>query len=614
MDFRILGPVEARHGNVRVALSGSKVHTVLAALLLARGRVVPDSRLSSLLWGWDPPATANAQIYTYISRLRKHLGDEVEIVRQQPGYRFVANESRTDLHRFEVLAKEGREALRRERFEEAGELLRQALDLWHGPALANVTEHLQDIELPSLEEARTRALEDRFDADLALGRHEQITGELTALVARLPTHERLRAQLMTALYRCGRQADALHAYHEGRKVLAEQLGVDPGTALDLTYQAVLGGRLGLESPAPIASGRQREARAVPAMLPPDIDDFVGRRVELATLTAMIAPEGDGDTSRPRRFLLTGMAGVGKTALAVHAAHAGAESYPDGQLYVDLRGPGGVPRDPCHVLVTLLRALGEPGLDGRGVKDDLEELVRRYRTRTSGRRLLIVLDNAVSELQLDPLLPGSPEAAVLVTCHTQLARVAGAYTVALPPLGDDEALDLLASAAGRSRIAADPDAADDLVAYCAGLPLALRITGARLASRPHRPAAWLARRLSDPWTRLTELTFGDLSMCDVLLPALRSLDPHARATLAGLGGIGAGPFSALWAASRLGVPETEAEIGLESLVDAALLEISGVDREGRLQYRCHELVRLYAATQGDHSHPPFTPHLRAHAAK
>ncbi|MEV8568348.1 BTAD domain-containing putative transcriptional regulator [Streptomyces sp. NPDC051322] len=612
MDFRILGPVEAWHGDDRVALSGSKVHTVLAALLLARGRVVSDSRLSSLLWGWDPPATANAQIYTYISRLRKHLGDEVEIVRQQPGYRFVTNSSRVDLHRFEAQAKEGRECLQRQQFERAGELLRSALDLWQGPALANVTEHLQDVELQPLEEARSRALENRIDADLALGRHEQIIAELTALVAEYPAHERLRAQLMTALYRCGRQSDALLAYHEGRKVLAEQLGVDPGAALDLTYQAVLGGELGQESPAPMASGRHPE---IPAMLPPDIDDFIGRSAELATLASVIAPAGTRDSSRPRRILLTGMGGIGKTALAVHAAHAGAHHYPDGQLYVDLRGPDGVPREPRQVLVMLLRALGEPALsEGRPITDDLEELVRLYRTRTSGKRLLILLDNAVNERQLGPLLPGSADAAVVVTCHTQLTRVAGSYTLALPPLDDAEALALLASAAGRSRIAADRDAAADLVAYCAGLPLALRIAGARLASRPHWPAAWLARRLSDPWTRLAELTFRDLSMREVLLPSLRLLDGHARSMLAGLGGIGVGPFSVGWAAARFGVSETEAEIGLESLVDAALLEISGVDREGRLQYRCHELVRLYAATQGHPNTTPTVPPLRAHAAK
>ncbi|MFJ7156750.1 BTAD domain-containing putative transcriptional regulator [Streptomyces sp. NPDC101118] len=595
MDFRILGPVEARRGNTRIALSGSKVHTVLAALLLARGRVVSDARLSTLLWGWDPPATAGAQIYTYMSRLRKHLGEDVEIIRQPPGYLFAAHGSRIDLDRFERLEREGRSCLERGEYEKAGELLCRALELWRGPALANVTEYMLEVEREPLEEARNRALECRIEADLALGRHERITGELTGLVARFPTRERLRAQLMTALYRCGRQADALHAYHEGRKVLAEQLGVDPGTALGDTYKAVLTGELGLESPAPITTGARRPV-VTPAMLPPDTDDFTGRDAELATLTTMIGPVPEDGTWRPRRFLITGMAGIGKTALAVRAAHVSSALFPDGQLYADLCEPDGTPRDPCAVLVRLLRALGEDDLDEPGDQDDLEELVRRYRTRTAGRRLLILLDNAVGDLQLGPLLPGNPDITVLVTCRTQLARVAGAYTVALGPLDDDSALELLASAAGRSRITADPDASDDLVAYCAGLPLALRITGARLAARPHWPTARLARRLADPETRLAELGYGDLRVRDALLPSVRLLDPRAQTALAGLADLGPEPFSAQAMAEVLGVPEDLAERGLESLVDAALLDISGVDREGRPQYRCHELVWLFAATE------------------
>lgn len=374
MDFRILGPVEARRGGARIALSGSKVHTVLAALLLARGRVVSDSRLNTLLWGWDPPATAGAQIYTYMSRLRKHLGDDVEIVRQQPGYLLRTGDSAIDLVAFEKLEREGRQALRAGAYEEAGELLGRALGLWRGPALANVTEHMHAEELQPLEEARTQTLEYRIEADLALGRHERVTGELSGLVARFPTRERLRAQLMTALYRCGRQADALNTYHEGRRVLAEQLGVDPGVALGDTYKAVLNGDLGLESPAPIGPVSRTAGASgggcVPAMLPPDIDDFTGRTAEAAALLAMLAPAGvEEGVWRPRRFLITGMAGIGKTALAVRVAHAAADRYPDGQLYADLREADGSPRDPADVLVRLLRALGEDGADAPDTAGD-----------------------------------------------------------------------------------------------------------------------------------------------------------------------------------------------------------------------------------------------------
>ncbi|MEU6019694.1 BTAD domain-containing putative transcriptional regulator [Streptomyces sp. NPDC047515] len=429
MDFRILGPVEARRDGDWIALSGSKVRTVLAAMLLAHGRVVSDSRLGALLWGWDPPVTASAQIYTYMSRLRKLLGDEVEIVRRQPGYVLRAPGARIDVVEFERLGRLGRQALRERRHADAQALLTEALGWWRGPALSNVTEFLLEAELPQLEEARMLALENRIEADLALGMHEQVTAELTGLVAEHPVRERLRAQLMTALYRCGRQADALQTYYEGRKVPVDQLGVGPGEALGATYQAVLVGELGLRG-----AGAARGRSDVPAMLPAAEGGVVGRPAELSLLTARLATW----TNRPRCLLVTGMAGVGKTALAVRAAEESSGHFPDGQLFVELCHPDGTPKDAGEVLVRLLRALGEPGLDGNFPRAcDRDELVRLYRARTSGKRLLVVLDDAVGDLQVAPLLPASPQAAVLITSRTRLARVAGADTVVLAPLDNDE---------------------------------------------------------------------------------------------------------------------------------------------------------------------------------
>lgn len=569
------------------------MHTVLAALLLARGRVVSDSTLSSLLWGWDPPATAGAQIYTYMSRLRKRLGDEVQIIRRQPGYLLVSSGSRIDLLEFEDLEQRGRDALKAHAYEAAAELLGRALGLWHGPALSNATGHLRDIELPQLQEVRSLALEARIEADLALGRHERILAELTGLVTQFPLREQLRAQLMTALYRCGRQADAMHIYHEGRAVLADQLGVDPGVGLNETYQAVLTGSLVLSASGP-ASGSSSGADPVPTMLPPDVEDFTGRAAELATLDAVLAPSGDPGW-RPRRCLVTGMAGVGKSALAVHAAHRGAQHYPDGQLYVELSEPDGTPRDPCAVLVRMLRALGEPRVEMPGVRDDLEELVRLYRERTADKQLLIVLDGAAGDLQLRPLLPSTVKSAVLITCRSRLTQVAGAQTMVLVPLDDAESLALLSSTAGRSRVASEPDAADDLVAYCAGLPLALRITGTRLAARPYWPTSRLADRLAVPARRLGELAFGDLSMRDALQRSLRSLPAAGERTLRGLVRLHPGSWTAHEVAGVLGVSELEAEYGLEQLVDAALLDITGVDPQGRPIYHCHELVLLFACS-------------------
>ncbi len=586
MEFRVLGPVEAWRGGERVALSGSKMHTVLATMLLAQERVVSDSRLSALLWGWEPPATASAQIYTYMSRLRKQLGAEVEIVRRPPGYVLRAPGSVTDLVEFRRLERDGRRALAERRFEEAADLLREALGQWRGAALANVTEHMLDAELAPLEEERMLALESRIEADLELGRHEQVMAELTALVAEFPVRERLRAQLMTALYRCGRQADALHTYYEGRKVLADQLGIDPGEALGSTYQAVLGGELGLGP----RRGAQPGVRPVPSMLPATDGELVGRERELEALRGRLG-HSDG---APRRILVTGMAGLGKTALAVRAAAESGGLFPDGLLFAELCGLDSAPRAPRAVLAQLLRALGES--DHALPAGDLDELVRLYRARTAERRLLLVLDNVSGDRQLTPLLPAG-DSAVLITSRSRLARVPGGDTLALPLLDDGAALELLAARAGRQRLDDDPDASDDLVAYCGGLPLALSIAGARLAARPHWTAARLAARLADPAARLAELSFGDLDLSRVLRSSVEQLPAAVHDVLAGLADpyLGDEPFCARRAGERLGLTEDAAENALEALVDTALLDLSGLDDQGRPLYRCHELVRLLAAT-------------------
>ncbi|MGW7052802.1 BTAD domain-containing putative transcriptional regulator [Streptomyces sp. NPDC054887] len=592
-----------------MALSGSKVHTVLATLLLARGRVVSDARMNSLLWGWEPPATSGAQIYTYMSRLRKLLGDGVTIERRQPGYLLRAPHSSVDLLEFERLDRLGRTALGHKRFGEAATLLTEALGHWRGNALANVTEHLADAELPQLEEARMHAVENRVEADLALGRHEQVTAELAGLVTRFPLREKLRAQLMTAYYRSGRQSDALQSYYDGRSLLADQLGIDPGEALGSTYAAVLAGHRG---PGPGNRVRRPEPSGdehgdAPDMLPPDTEEFVGRQAELTALRNQLTEASAG--SGPRHLLVTGMAGVGKTALAVHAAHTSAAHWPGGRLFAELVRPDGRPKHPAEVLTGLLRGLGEhvgagdtgdrTG-EGAGSRMELDELVRLFRARTAGRRLLVVLDGAVGSRRLDPLLSGSPDAVVLITGRARLARVTGARTTALAPLGDGAAFDLLATSAGRARLLAEPDATDDLIAYCGGLPLALRATGSRLAARPYWPVARLAGRLAAPETRLRELSYGGIDVASALLPSLRQLpaSDQARATLTRLAGIGLESFPAQRAATYLGTRESAAEQRLEELVDGALLDICGVDRQGRPLYRFHELVLLFAAALKD----------------
>ena len=252
-EFRILGPVEAWKDGSEVALDGAKQRTVLAALLLTRQQVLSDMQLGTLLWGSRPPATSEAQIYTYVSRLRRYLGDAVEITRRYPGYLMHVAAGSLDCDIFEEKAKRGRTALQEGHFEEAAWWLRSALSLWRGPALANVTEFMMDTERARLEEIRLAALEARIEADLALCRHSQLVPELTGLVSQFPLHERFRAQLMITLYRCGRQADALMVYEDGRRILAEELGVDPGALMRGAHQAVITADPRLDGPFALTS-------------------------------------------------------------------------------------------------------------------------------------------------------------------------------------------------------------------------------------------------------------------------------------------------------------------------------------------------------------------------
>lgn len=624
MKFQLLGNVEASNTNGIVTLPGAKVRTALAALVLARGWTVPDSALSSALWGWNPPGTKTAQLYTYMSRLRGLLGPEVELVRQQSGYLLRAEDAVVDVLEFERLTAEGARALRDRSFERAGRQLALALRLWQGRALANVTEHFANAERPRLEEARAVALEDRLEADLAMGRHRELIPELTGLVHAFPVRERLRAQLMTALYRCDRQSDALAVYHHGRRLLADELGVDPGATLSAAYYAVLNNDPALVAPAQAATEPVRvEASvatyspgapgAVPAMLPPEVGDFTGRQREAAELLRLLPPEPpggapDGPKRRPRRFLLTGTAGVGKSTLAVHVAHTAAPSFPDGQLYADLTDRDGSAKDPRTVLVPLLRALGDDA-PGNLADTELIELVQRYRTRTAGRTLLVVLDNLVSELQLDVLLPGGNRSAVIITSRTHRAATPGIHSVVLEPLRPGESLALLEAVAGPERLVREPDAARDVVAYCTGLPLALRIAGARLAARPRLPMAWLADRLADPAARLGELGYGGLSVAESLGRSARQLDEESLALLRALPALGGRPFTARKAAALLGLEPAETERTLEVLADTRLLELPGTDEWGWPLYHCPELVRLFAGSLGEVAAAPAGAPLR-----
>ncbi|MFJ8042000.1 AfsR/SARP family transcriptional regulator [Kitasatospora sp. NPDC096147] len=612
--FGLLGDLLIRDGS-GVLLPSPAPHgrALLATLLLAPNRPVSRERLTDALWGAHPPPSAAASLINHVGRLRRLLGpDGGDRLRTVPaGYLVRIGRGELDTDELARAVADAAEARRAEDWRVVSSATRTALGLWRGAPLADLPQ-LADQELPavrSFEQARLQAAEWCFEAELHLGRHEAALVELTRWAGRHPLHEALHVHLVTALYRSGRQADALDAFEDIRARLAEELGVDPGPALRTVHQQVLRAAPVLFPPPPPAA---TPTVRTPAQLPADTADFTGRAEELATLVARLGATADG---RPRVLVVSGMGGVGKTALAVHAAHRVRQSFPDGQLHVDLHGSGHAePRDPHEVVARLLADLdpGRPGTapSGHGTEPpagptaetadttdttDTADRSARLRSALAGRRVLLLLDNARDAAQVLPFLPGDGHSAVLVTSRRSLATLPDAFQVPLEPLDVEEQRDLLARACGGERVAAEPDAALRLLAACGGLPLALRITSARLAARPTWPLGVLADLLAHDGTRLQALTAGHLSVRTTLASGyavLRDGDPAAREAarlfrlLGGWPGLDLGAGQAAALADR---PEHVTADLLETLVDHHLLRTPEP-----LRYRFHELVGAYAA--------------------
>jgi DNA-binding SARP family transcriptional activator len=597
MDFRILGPLEVRDDDRRIDVGGPGQRSLLALLLLHANRTISCSQLVDWFWGRDPPRTFANVLQVRVSRLRRALGDvgarggaRQPLVTRPAGYLLELAGEELDAVRFERLIDQGRQALLADQIEQAAADLRAALALWRGPALADVPSNpLIDAEALRLEENRVAALEARIEADFACGRHRELVGELEGLIALHPLREVFHGQLMRALYLSGRQAEALHTYRAARTVLIKELGIEPSDELRRLERAVLSGDPSLQyRPTPPVRAREQgyPPVLVPCQLPPDIDDFTGHEDAAAQVQQLLTRE---HSTAIVISAITGMAGVGKTALGVHVAHRLRWRFPGGQLYADLRGAEAQPLDPAAVLAGFMGALG---VAGPAVPGRLEDRTRLFRTQLAGRRVLVVLDNAASEAQVRPLLPSSRGCAVLLTSRARLGGLEAAHPLTLDLFEADRAVELLAKLAGPARVAAEPEAAMEVVRLCGLLPLAVRIAGARLAARPHWRLARLAARLRDG-RRLDELRIGDLDVRASVARSYQHCSTDERRLFRLLGLLVPSGFSAASAASLLGVEVADANNLLERLVDAQLVEVAGEDRAGHLRYRLHALLRIFA---------------------
>lgn len=590
-EFRLLGPVEARIDGRRADIGHARQRSVLAVLLADANTVVPPGRVAERVWGQDVPETATGLVYGYVSRLRRRLTGVVSLVRVPEGYRLEAEPESIDLHRFRHMVAKARTAGDDAR---AASLLADALALWRGAAFTGLTspwlEHLRR----ALEHERLAATIDHFEVQLRLGRDAGVLGDLRELLACQPFDERAAGLFMRAAHGSGRRAEALECYHLLRSRLVDELGVEPGAPLQKLFCQLL-------RDDPALTGRRGSPQRplpVPAQLPHDVARFAGRAAELAALDHLLAGGKAGPAGQAMSVsAVDGAAGVGKTALAVHWAHRVVGHFPDGQLFANLCGfEARHPAAPGEILGRFLRALG---VGPQNIPAEVEEQAALYRSLLTGKRVLVVLDNALNSGQVRPLLPGSSGCLALVTSRKRLGGLValdGACQLTLEPLASEEALALLTQVAGTSRVAAEQDAARQICELCGFLPLTVRMAAARAVARPRRRLAELAEELARPGQRLA-LTSGDEpTIRDVLSWSCRALDPEAARLFRLLGLYPRASISTPCAAVLAGIPEASAQRQLQALAGAHLLEDDGHDR-----YRLPALLRLYAAERS-HDEP------------
>ncbi|GAA1665805.1 BTAD domain-containing putative transcriptional regulator [Fodinicola feengrottensis] len=570
----------------QVPVGAGKRRALLGCLALHGGQVLSVSRLVEALWEGEPPAGVRNQIQVYVSALRRVFaaaGLPDEVIRTDPaGYRLRLPAGSRDIDRFAVRVTEAEGRLADGQTAAAVRHLQDGLALWRGPALGGVDAPFAAAAAAQLEERRMAALCLRISADLALGRHADLVFELRSLVADHPLNEGLAARLMVALQGTGRVADALAVYRATRGALVAELGIEPGEQLrDLERTVLAGGTTDLYvhrwCGAKIPTKRPRQSAVPrPNQLPADLGVFVGRTEQVREAAEALRRDGPA----PPTVVMVGPAGAGKSAFAVHLAHQVRDDYPDGVLYANLRGTE-QPADPSAVLAGFLRALGVPPAS---IPDDTDERSRLARSALADRRVLVVLDDASGATQVQALLPGTGSCGVLITARAEIPAVAG-KRIALGMLAQPDALAMLAGLVGADRLAAETAAAQEIVAQCGYLPLAVRIAGARLAARPHWTLQRLADALADEHSRLDVLATGDLAVRASVELSLRGLPERVREAFATLGLLPVGAFPSWVLAPLLDTSAAEAAELLDALVDVHLVEADS--------YHLHDLVRLFA---------------------
>lgn len=598
MEFRLLGRLEAEHDGRVVEVGRRRERALLGILLLVANTPVSVERLVDLLWEGEPPAGARDSLRIHVSRLRRVFDPDgtgglgVRVVAGHGGYLVEVERDRVDAHRFRDLVAAARSADGADRTE----LLRRALGLWRGTLLADaIAERVRDRLGSELVELQLSAAELLIDSELAAGRHREVIGEVATLAAEHPYREHFTGQLMLALYRSNRHGDALSVYTRLRDRLADELGVDTGPRLRELHAGILRRDTALLTTAE----PNPETSTVPRQLPGCPVGFTGRSRELdAVSAALSAVVARGAGEGVAIAAISGVGGIGKTWLALYWAHMHRERFPDGQMFVDLRGydPSGQPVEPSTAVRGFLEALG---LAPERVPRTVAAQVGMYRGLVAGRRMLIVLDNARDADQVLELLPGSASCTVLVTSRDRLAGLVnrhGAVPVLLDVLDEEQAGELLVDRLGPELSDAQPQAVRALVAGCGGLPLALGIVAARAATEPGLGLAAIATEVNDAGTRLGALDGSEAltSVRAVLSWSYRAL-PAQSAQVFGLLGLAPGPDIGLGAAAALtGLPAPEVMAVLRGLERQCLIQQHVPGR-----WRMHDLVRLYAAERAAH---------------